>query len=176
MVILVLFFIESIVFQVLVIRKIGDMKFHSHILDEGSILTFNELIDKKAGLYDISDDYCMKFNRVTSAGKNTVIDAVLMNTSGVHLSGVNFDIYSRRLTEEGKKRQAMHVPFSRKDFENDDYCTGRESLDARDVDINTEPGKPAAIRIIIKNHAMTADEIFLIRGNSKYVQYDNRNR
>lgn len=174
-VLLVLFIIESIVFQVYVIKKISDMKFHSHILDEGSILTFDELIDKKGGLYDISDDYCMKFNRATSAGKNTLIDAVLVNTSGVNLSGINFEIYSRKLTEEGKKRQATHVPFSRKDFENDDYCTGRERLDARDVDVNAEPGKPAAIRIIIKNHVMAVDEIFLIRGNSKYVQYDSQN-
>ncbi len=64
----------------------------------------------------------MKFNRVTSAGKNTLIDAVLVNTSGVNLSGINFEIYSRKLTEEGKKRQATHVPFSRKDFENEHYA------------------------------------------------------
>jgi len=174
-VLLVLFFIESAVFQVVTIKNFNDFKYHNHFLDEGSILTFDELTDKKGGLYDISDDYCIKFNNVRSSDNNTIIDAVLVNTSGVNLSGVNFYIQSKTLTEEGRQKQAGHIPFSRKDFEDDDLCVDLKNQSVSDSDVYAAPGKPVMIQIAIKNHAITKDEVLLIRGYCKYIQYESQN-
>ena len=46
-VLLALFILESIVFQVISIKKFNDFRYHNHILDDGTILTYNELTDKK---------------------------------------------------------------------------------------------------------------------------------
>ena len=116
-VLLALFILESIVFQVISIKKFNDFRYHNHILDDGTILTYNELTDKKGGLYDISDDYCIKFSRVRTANGNTIIEALLVNTSAVNLSGVHFYIQCKKLTEEGNVYRAMNTEFTRKNFD-----------------------------------------------------------
>lgn len=171
LVLLVLFFIESIVFQVVVIIKFNDFQYHNHILDEGSILTYDELTDKKAGLFDISDDYCIKVSRVGRSGNNTIIDAILVNTSGVNLSGVHFYIQTRTLTDKGRQKQTGHMPFSRKDFEDDDLCTDLKNLSVNDINISIKPGKPETIQIVIKNYKISKDDILNIRGYCKYILY-----
>lgn len=171
LVLLALFFIESIVFQVVVIRKFKDFQYHNHIPDEGSILTYDELTDKKAGLFDISDDYCIKISRLRTSGNNTILDAILVNTSGVNLSGVHFYIQSSTLTDKGRQKQAVHMPFSRKDFEDDDLCTDLKNLSVSDVNISIKPGKPEAIQIVIRDFKISKNDILNIRGYSKYILY-----
>ena len=174
LVLLVLFFIESIIFQIAITIKFRNFQYHNHILDEGSILTFDDLTDKKSGLFDISDDYCAQFNRVRTAGSNTFIDAILVNTSGVNLSGVHFYIVRKKLTEDGKKRSTEDTAFTRKEFEDDDLCVDPEKLSVKDVEINVEPGIPKQIHIIIKNYKISEDDILLIRGYCKYIQFKDQ--
>lgn len=168
-VILVLFFIEVIIFQIITASKFRDLRYHNHDIDKGCIVAVNDLINKETGLYDLSDEYSIKFENFSLVGANTVIDALVINKSGVDLSGIRFYIYSKMLTPEGKKHDGYR--FIKADFSNDGICVDWKQLSADDIDIVIKSGTAKKIKIVINNHLVSKDEILTIHGSSQYILY-----
>lgn len=175
LIILILFIVELIVFQIVAIDEFSKFKNKSHLLDQGSILTFKNLVDKNSGLFDISDQFEIKFEKTSLIDRNTIIDALVINKTGVDLSGINFYIYSKTLTEKGKWQRDGLEFFSKADFENDELCTNWQILFTNDVDVFIESGKAKRVQIIIQNHSISQDEVIKIHGISKYMHYKIHN-